>query len=161
MSGKELKKIVIALDYDPTAKKVAEIGFSFANAMNAEVILLHVIPDLTTFSALVYADRAGLMGFSKTEASHLFEDGIENAMIQFLEKTKEYLGNDTIQTLVKEGDYADTILKAANSLHADCIIMGSHSQKWVENIIMGSVTEKVLRNSALPLIIIPTKKQKA
>jgi nucleotide-binding universal stress UspA family protein len=38
--------------------------------------------------------------------------------------------------------------------------MGSHSQKWLENIIMGSVTEKVLHHTSIPIFIIPTKQKK-
>jgi nucleotide-binding universal stress UspA family protein len=45
-------------------------------------------------------------------------------------------------------------------MHADMIILGSHSQKWLENIVMGSVTEEVLRQSTIPLFIIPTKSRK-
>ena len=37
-----MKKILIALDYNPTAQKVAEVGFSMAKSMNAKVLLLHV-----------------------------------------------------------------------------------------------------------------------
>ena len=40
-----MKKILIALDYDKTAKKVAEAGYSMARAMEAEVVVLHVISD--------------------------------------------------------------------------------------------------------------------
>ncbi|TFH50172.1 MAG: universal stress protein, partial [Bacteroidia bacterium] len=36
---------------------------------------------------------------------------------------------------------------------------GSHSRKWLENIVMGSVSEKVLRSTSIPLFIIPTKKR--
>jgi len=42
---------------------------------------------------------------------------------------------------------------------ADFIVLGSHSRKWLENIVMGSVTENVLRKTSIPLLIIPTKKQ--
>jgi nucleotide-binding universal stress UspA family protein len=38
--------------------------------------------------------------------------------------------------------------------------MGSHSRKWLENIVMGSVTEKVLHHTSIPLFIIPTKHNK-
>jgi nucleotide-binding universal stress UspA family protein len=41
----KMKKVLIALDYNPTAQKVAEVGFSMAKSMNAEVSLLHVIAD--------------------------------------------------------------------------------------------------------------------
>jgi nucleotide-binding universal stress UspA family protein len=62
--------------------------------------------------------------------------------------------------LVEEGEYADSILKTAKGMHADVIVMGSHSRKWLENIVMGSVTEKVLHHSSIPLFIIPTRKHK-
>lgn len=39
----KMNKILIALDYDPSAQKVAETGFSFAKAMKAEITLLHVM----------------------------------------------------------------------------------------------------------------------
>ena len=49
-----MKKVLIALDYDPTAKKVAEVGFEFAKAMGAEVVLLHVISDPVYYSSTDY-----------------------------------------------------------------------------------------------------------
>jgi nucleotide-binding universal stress UspA family protein len=36
--------------------------------------------------------------------------------------------------------------------------MGSHSQKWLEKILMGSVTEKVLKYTEIPLLVVPTGK---
>ena len=85
-------------------------------------------------------------------------DGLKKASQQFLDKSKQHLGDKTIQTLVAEGDFAESILKTAKDLHADIIVMGSHSRKWLENIVMGSVTEKVLNHTTIPLFIIPTKK---
>jgi hypothetical protein len=38
MKTNKMKKVLIALDYNPTAQKVAEVGFSMAKSMNAEVI---------------------------------------------------------------------------------------------------------------------------
>ena len=85
-------------------------------------------------------------------------EGVRNASEHFLDKYKKHLGNKTIETMVMEGDFADSILAAAKGVHADMIVMGSHSHKWLENIVIGSVTEKVLRHTKLPLLIIPTKK---
>jgi nucleotide-binding universal stress UspA family protein len=85
-------------------------------------------------------------------------DGLINASQQYLEKLKTHLGDKKIQILVKEGDFAETILKTAKELHADMIIMGSHSRNWLENIVVGSVTEKVLKHTIIPLFIIPVKK---
>ena len=63
-----------------------------------------------------------------------------------------------LKTLVKEGSIAETILQVAEELNADIIVMGSHSKRWLENMLMGSITEYVLHHSSVPLLIIPTKK---
>ena len=155
------KKVLIALDYDPSTKKIAETGYSFAKAMGAEIILLHVIADTTYYSALEYSPIVGMVDFSFGDLTNTSNpDGLKKETIHFLEKIKKHLGDETIQTIVREGDFAESILKAAKEVHADAIVIGSHSQKWFENILMGSVTEKVLRNTILPLFIVPTKKQK-
>jgi Universal stress protein UspA and related nucleotide-binding proteins len=85
-------------------------------------------------------------------------DGLKNASLQYLDKSREHLGDKSIQTIVKEGDFADAILDAAKELKADVIVIGSHSRKWLENVVMGSVTEKVLHHTLIPLLIVPTKK---
>ena len=68
------------------------------------------------------------------------------------------MGDPIIQILVEEGDLAEAILKTAKKIKTDLIVLGSHSRKWLENIVMGSVAEEVLRRSTIPLLIIPTKK---
>jgi len=154
------KKVLIALDYNPTAQKVAEMGFSMAKSMNAEVILLHVITDPVFYSTSGYSPIMGFNGYMDM-APMLVDsvEGLKNASLQYLDKSKHHLGDDTIQTIVREGDFAESILETAKDLHADMIVVGSHSRKWLENIVMGSVTEKVLHNTTIPLLIIPTKKE--
>ncbi len=159
MKTNEVKKILVALDYDPTAKQVAERGFSIAESMGAELILLHVIADPEYYSLPQYNPIMGFTGYVDIQPLEL--DVIENlkkASQKFLDKSKHHLGDNSIQTLVKEGVFADCILEAAKDLHVDIIVMGSHSRRWLENIVMGNVTEKVLRHTSIPLLIIPTKK---
>lgn len=154
-----IKKVLIALDYNPTAQKVAETGFSMAKAMNAEVILLHVMTDPVYYSSVEYSPIMGFNGLMETGPLQLdSNDGLKKASQLFLEKSRHHLGDETIQIQVKEGDFAESILKSAKELHADIIVMGSHSRKWLENIVMGSVTEQVLHHTTIPLFIIPTKK---
>ena len=156
MKTNKMKKVLIAMDYDPTAKKVAEDGFAIAKSMGAEVTLLHVSvsPDMYTS---VNADMGvwQLDTLNTLDTIAILNTGSRN----FLEKAKRHLGSKSIQTMLKEGDTAQKILEAAHEMKADCIVMGSHSQKWLENIVMGSVTEEVLRKTTVPMYIIPTKKR--
>jgi len=161
MKASKLKKVLIALDYNPTAQKVAEEGFAMAKAMNAEVFLLHVISDPVYYSSTEYSPIMGYTGNMDVVQLQLDGEGeMKKASQHFLDKTKLHLGDDTIQTLVKEGEFAESILKTAKNVHADIIVMGSHSRRWLENIVMGSVTEEVLHHTSIPLFIVPTKQKK-
>jgi nucleotide-binding universal stress UspA family protein len=156
-----MKKVLIALDYDQTAKKVAETGFLLAKTMGAEVILLHVLSDPVHYSSVEYSPIMGFSGYMDMGQLQLDSlDGLKKASQLYLDKFKHHLGDETIQTMIKEGDFAESILKAAKESHADVIAIGSHSRKWLENIVMGSVTEKVLHHTSIPLFIIPTKHRK-
>jgi nucleotide-binding universal stress UspA family protein len=59
--------------------------------------------------------------------------------------------------MVSHGDTSSTIISVAKEVNADIVVMGSHSRRWLEKIVMGSVTEDVLRHSKIPLFIVPTK----
>jgi len=156
-----MKKVIIALDYDPTAQKVAEVGYSLSKAMKAEVVLLHVVANATYYSSLEYSPVTGFASYIDMSPFKLeSSDWVKNAAQQFLDKTKKHLGDEAIKTVVVEGDLADAILKAGKSMKADIIVMGSHSRRWLEEILIGSVTEKVLHHTAIPLFIVPTKKPK-
>jgi nucleotide-binding universal stress UspA family protein len=161
MKTKKISKVLIALDYNPTAQKVAEVGFSMAKSMKAEITLLHVITDPVFYFSSGYSPIMGFNGYMDMVPMQLDSvDELKNATLQYLDKSKQHLGDKTIQTIVKEGDFAGSILETAKELNADVIVLGSHSQKWLENIVMGSVTEKVLHHTTIPLLIIPTKKEK-
>lgn len=159
----KIKKVLIAMDYNPTAQKVAEVGYSIAKAMEAEVILLHIISNPIYYSSTEYSPIMGFTGINETVPFQMqleTIEGLTNASQYFLDKTKKHLGDKTIQTVVKEGDFVENILKTAKSMHVDYIVMGSHSQKWLENIFMGSVTREVLNQTTIPVLIIPTKHRK-
>jgi len=156
-----MKKVLIALDYNPTAQKVAETGYAMAKAMNAEVILLHVTSDPVHYSDPEYSPIMGFSGFMETGPFQLNNiEGLKKASLDFLDNSKHHLDDETIKTRVTEGDAAESIIKTAKEVHADIIVMGSHSQHLLEEILMGSVTEKVMHHTTVPLLIIPTKKHR-
>lgn len=160
MKTYKMKKVLIALDLDPTAQKVAETGYTFAKTMEAEVILVHVMVDAMYYSSI---ENFPIMGYTGSVIAPLLLNSgndSKNESQNYLDKIKHHLGDNTIQTIVKEGDFADIILMTAEELKVDVIVMGSHSHKWLEEVLMGSVTEKVLHNSSIPLFIIPTKNSK-
>ncbi len=149
MKTMKIKKILIAMDYDETSQKVAEIGYSLAKSLNAKVSLLHVI-----YEQPVYYSTYPYMREFQVE----IRNDLKKSTQEFLNKAKKHLDDETIKTVIKEGDISTGIIDTAISMKADIIVMGTHSRKWLENIIMGSVAESVMKKSIVPIFIIPTKK---
>jgi nucleotide-binding universal stress UspA family protein len=153
-----MKKVLIALDFDPTAELVAEAGYALAKSMNAQAILLHVTSDSAYYSSLNYSPVMGFDGFYGLDP---IQTGNVQALMSsaedYLEKSKKHLGDETIQTVVKSGMPGETIVNTASELNADIIVMGTHSRSGLEKILVGSVAENVLHNSSIPLFIVPTK----
>lgn len=158
MKTNQIKQVLIAVDYDPTAQNIAEQGHSLARSMGAEVTLLHVITDPTYYASTEFSPILGIGGYIETAQIQLDTvDGLRNAAQHFLDKTKRHLDDTNIRTVVNEGDIAETILETAKEINADIIVLGSRSQKWLENILTGNVTEDVLKQTEVPLFTIPIK----
>ena len=159
----KMKKVLIAVDYDPAAQKVAETGYSLAEKIDAEVVLLHVISEANPeyYFAIDYSPIMGYNGFNETGPWQLNNiDTLKGAALQFLDKIKEHLGDDKIHSLVETGNIADTIISTAKKVNADVIVMGTHGRSKLDELLLGSATERVLRHSSIPLFIVPTKQKK-
>lgn len=159
LNDPNIKKILIALNDNSTAQKVAETGYFFSVVMNAEVILLHVIAPQETFPLPEYSPVIGHLALYTSSIKKLSSnDGLKMATRYFLEKSKLRLGDENIQTIVAEGDSADEILRAAERLNVDLIVMGAHNSNWVDKILFRSVIKRVLNHTSIPLYIVPVKR---
>jgi nucleotide-binding universal stress UspA family protein len=151
-----MKRILIALDYNPSAQKVAETGYDLAKSMNAHTILFHAISDVSYYSSLNYSPVMGFDSFGGI-AEVYNADKLKEVAENYLDKIKQHLGNEKIETVVRNGDSGETILETATELKADIIVIGTHSRSGFEKLLVGSVAENVLHHSLIPLYIIPTK----
>ncbi len=153
-----MKKILIALDDNAGAQKIAESGYELAQALHAETILLHVTSDSTYYSSLNYSPILGFDSFSNldiVQTDTVME--LKRTAGDYLDNVKLSLGDKAIETVVKEGDYAENILQTAKEMNVDLIVMGTHSRKGLDKVLLGSIAENVLHHTTIPMYIIPVK----
>lgn len=153
-----MKNVLIAIDFNPSAEKVAQEGFKLAKAMNANVSLVHVVSDLAYYTSIRYEPIMGFEGFLNEE--YLFENPIENLKkesIKYLHSIKSHLKDDSILAITLEGDPANSLIEYIEKEKIDYVVMGSHSRRILDDLFMGSVTQKVLHNSTAPMLVISTK----
>ena len=95
--SEKMKKVLIALDFDQSAQKVAENGFLFAKTMKAEVTLLHVLTDPQDY---LLTDHVTVMGFAGhlDTSEKLTKETLEpkKLSLQFLDKSKLYLDRKSV-----------------------------------------------------------------
>lgn len=156
-----MKKVLIAVDYEPTAQKVVEEGYLFASAMNAHIILLHVIPTERYYYSNTYSPIMGFLGYSYLDSQ---ESNIIQKLVSetygFLENIKNHLSDDDIETKVIQGNVAETIVRTATKSEVSFIVMGTHSHSKHNDVFMGNIAEEVVKISKMPIVLIPTKPDK-
>jgi len=142
-------RMLVATDGSPHARKAAELAARLAGKLHAaEVMLVH----LGHLPTIVFAAAAGsgMVDFA----------GLEEAM----EQAGRAILNTTLQAFVKldcpvaqvyrRGDPSAEILSAAWVHTADLIIMGSRGLGQISGLILGSVSERVLRGARVPVLIV-------
>lgn len=155
-----MKKVLIALDYSDVTQQVAEKAGDLARSLAAEVVLVHILSDVTYYSSLNYSPILGFDSFSNLDILQTsIVDDVKSAAEDFLNRIKEDFHLENAETVIREGDFADEILNVASEHHADIIAVGTRSRKGIDKILIGSVAQKVLNKSNIPVFMIPVNKR--
>lgn len=133
--------ILVPMDFDEASEESLDTACWLANKLGAELCLLHanrLIVPVHPEVALAYA--AGLE-----------QDAIEAAQ-EALDRYAARCGG--ARTMVREGDPATQILAAIDEMQPVFVVMGTHGRRGVSRLLLGSVTERVLRESSAPVITV-------
>lgn len=148
---------LIALNYSPSAQKIAEIGYEMSRNMGARITLIHVLSEPSFYSSAEYSPILGFTGY--LDMNTWAEENNEQLVAEserFLTHIKEHLNDKSIKILVREGNFADCILETIREEKATFIIMGLHQHHGLGFQLSENVTEKVMHSSSIPLVLIPT-----
>ncbi len=150
----EIKKIAVPVDFTDVAPFVARYAKDFAKSLNAEVVLIYILEDLSAYEGL-YVDAKTLTGL---EAK--LREGARASMEEFV---KEHFADyDRVRTVIEKGDVVEGIIEVAKKEGADLIIIGTHGRKGLDRILFGSVAEGVIKNSPIPVLSLnPYRMQKS
>lgn len=153
------ERILVPLDGSKVGEaalpEVKELAMKLAPRTEVAIILLQVITDIT-FDYLSDVKGAQL---PHTEADL---KNLKNASQQYLDKIAESLRGEGLKvtTMISEGHTAEEITKAAETTNANLIAMSTHGRSGIRRWALGSVTDKVLHESAIPVLTVRAKLQK-
>ena len=141
--------ILTAIDFFDSTDNIIRVTRKLAKAMNAKVRLLHVAepdPDFVGFDVGPHEVRDQIAAeFHK-----------EHKDLQDLANRLRGEGVDAT-AIVVQGVIVDTVLAHAESHDTDLLIVGSHGHGAVYDILVGSISEGIIRKANCPVTVVPAK----
>ena len=139
-----MKTILIPVDFSKESRKALSVGASLAKIISARLVLAHMVD--FDHSLLKIKTRKYIKHKSKSSKT------IANQFDKFIDQ--DFLKDIIVEPIVQSTINFKNIGKIADEFSADLIIMGSHGAKGFSEITKGSNTEKVIRTSNVPVLVI-------
>ena len=146
------KRIVVAVDGSKHANRAAAYAIELAELSSGRLTLIHVIagdasthvpPHLRSFDRIEHA--------SKTQ-----EDAFRDAATEILEEARATVAEHdvNVDTCIEIGQPAYAIVKKAESLDADLIVIGSRGLSDLKGFLLGSVSHRVAQQANCPVLLV-------
>ena len=145
-----MKRILVPTDFSPQAENALKVAAQMASKYDSEIYLLH------SMEMPLHLANSGDSG-SLPEALYFIKLA-EQRFSEILERP--YLENIKIQQAIGHGEIYDDIGETVKNNDIDLVVMGSHGANGFKEMFIGSNTEKVVRTSNIPVLVIKNEHTK-
>lgn len=139
-----MKKIIVPVDFSEHSDFALETAAMLAKKNNAEILALHM---------LEISDAILTKGNTNLQLETVFFLKLAEKKFEAFLK-KDYLKGITITPIVKHFKVFSEVNEVAQDHSADLVIMGSHGASGLKELFVGSNTEKVVRHSDIPVLVV-------
>lgn len=142
-----MDKIIVPIDFSKHSEYALETASILAKRNNAEILALHMLEIANNVIIDSTEDQQMQMVFYLQLAEKRFEEFLK----------MDYLEGIKVTPIVKHFKVFREVSDVAKQHDADLIVMGSHGASGLSEIFVGSNTEKVVRHSEIPVLIVKNK----
>lgn len=143
---KTFKNVLFATDFSAGSDFAFDYALSLVKRCDARLNVIHVINEPVDLRGF-YVPH---ISFDKLEEE--IEQGARKLMEQFVRANLAEFSN--YETHIVPGIAYDEILKKAQEINADLIVLGTHGRSGLDHVLFGSTAEKVVRKSPVPVMTI-------
>ena len=143
-------RIMLATDGSKLSQKAVKSAIDLASKFNAELVAVKVIP------RYVQTYFEGSFTVADIDVKSIEAQWAAGAQ-QVLDKISSSAaakGVSVKTSVIKSDDISDGLVKAANKMKVDLIVMASHGRKGVKRLLLGSETQNVLTHSEIPVLVL-------
>lgn len=142
------KKILCPTDFSELSYEAIEAANTLALYFSAELSIVHVLPSVRFLPRSTAIPTSNGSGY-QDQSVELLKRSLDEAISQ---RTSKELR--VIPAVITGDDVADQILRAAEEQKVDVIVIASHGMTGWRRLMLGSVTEKVLKNASCSVLLI-------
>ncbi|WP_456437120.1 universal stress protein [Psychroserpens sp.] len=142
-----MNKIIVPIDFSKHSEYALETAAILAKKNNAEILALHMLEMANNIISDSNEDQQMQTVFFMKLAEKRFQEFLE----------REYLKDVKVTPVVKHFKVFREVSDVAEEHNADIIVMGSHGSSGLTEIFVGSNTEKVVRHSNIPVLVVKQK----
>lgn len=158
-----IKNILYATDLSKNASFAFRYAMSLASASDAKIMILYILPMIDSAMEVPIITQMGEEMYYRLreEKSREIIENIKKKLQDFSQKElhdAQCKSERVSSILVYEGDAVDEILKAADTLKSDIIVIGAHGKGILSHTFLGTVPDKLLRRSRVPVLVVPIPK---
>src|SRR5215813_4940424 len=144
----KFRKLFVAIDFSPNSDEALRQAHERAVSTGAQLAVCHVVPnELRSNLLFPHITRLAALQFP------LDMQQIADAASARVTEVTGWASGD-FELIVEDGTPQALILQTAEEWMADLIIMGSHGQTSASEVLLGSVTDSVLRHAHCPVLIV-------
>lgn len=143
-------RIMLATDGSKLSQKAVKSAIDVASKFNAELVAVKVIP------RYVQTYFEGSFTVADIDVKSIEAQWAAGAQ-QVLDKIATSAAAKAVivkTSVIKSDDISDGLVKAANKMKADLIVMASHGRKGIKRVLLGSETQNVLTHSEVPVLVL-------
>lgn len=135
------KTILVPVDFEAASDRALALAREIGGPVGAKIVLLHVCDTLP----YVYPDMPPAF---VAETSAAMRQAAEKSLAEYAAK------NGGLDSVLREGKVWSGVLDAIEEMSPWLVVMGTHGRRGVKRLVLGSVAERVVRESKAPVLTV-------
>lgn len=140
-----IQTILLATDLTAASREAADRAIELASRLGARLLIVNVL------------EKRRLSGGGAHERVDQARTERETALVKEVRAARD--SGVTAEFLVWDGDPGDSIAAAAEAEHADIVVVGTRGRSGAERMLLGSVSDHVVRHAECPVLVVRPKRQ--
>ncbi len=147
---KNFKNVVCPTDFSAASKEAIQFAADLMHASDSKLYLFH------SFEIPIITDNYGVNYYDQLY-SHIKKEAEDNMEALKAEMKQRYPSMQIECEIQETNDPAMSVVEYAHKQQADMIVMSSHGRRGLKRLLMGSVTEGVMRLTQIPVMVLKPK----